>query len=218
MLDTPKLDLYLGSVHEVKDRVTYEITADIPGVAQEVRAYPYSRGEMDEPVEGNLIYLLSIDPVYHSVFLYTKAKENDFIGIRSNGKLVDITPDYITIGVYDTSTTSPDDTRPDPSKSYLKMDSSGNIEIMATGNEKIEIKGDSEVKVSGNVNIEVSGDANIKVSGNTTLDSPNVNVTGGNLTTSKGGSVSPTGNGGFNCLPQCIFSGVIHQGNKISGT
>lgn len=202
MLDTPKLDLYLGSVHEVKDRVTYEITADIPGVAQEVRAYPYSRGEMDEPVEGNLIYLLSIDPVYHSVFLYTKAKENNFIGIRSNGKLIDITPDYITIGVYDTSTTSPDDTRPDPSKSYLKMDSSGNIEIMATGNEKITI----------------SGDANIKVSGNTTIDSPNVNVTGGNLTTSNGGSVSPTGNGGFNCLPQCIFSGIIHQGNKISGT
>ena len=165
---------------------------------------------MDEPVEGNLIYLLSIDPVYHSVFLYTKAKENDFIGIRSNGKLIDITPDYITIGVYDTLTTSPDDTRPDPSKSYLKMDSSGNIEIMATGNEKITI--------SGNVDIEISGDANVKVSGNTTIDSPNVNVTGGNLTTSNGGSVSPTGNGGFNCLPQCIFSGCIHQGNKISGT
>lgn len=209
-METPRIDFYLGSVHEVIDRVTYEITADIPGVAQEVKAYPWSRGEMDEPVAGNLIYLIALDPVYHSVYLYMKAKENDFIGIRSNGKMIDITPDYISMGVYETDTTSADGERPDLSKSYCKMDSEGNIEIMATGNEKITI--------SGNVDIEISGDANVKVSGNTTIDSPNVNVTGGNLTTSNGGSVSPTGNGGFNCLPQCIFSGCIHQGNKISGT
>ena len=203
MLDTPKLDLYLGSVHEVKDRVTYEITADIPGVAQEVRAYPYSRGEMDEPVEGNLIYLLSIDPVYHSVFLYTKAKENDFIGIRSNGKLVDITPDYITIGVYDTSTTSPDDTRPDPSKSYLRMDASGNIEIMATGDEKITI--------SGNVNIEVSGDANIKVSGTTNIDGDTLNINSGTINMNK--KIPSPGSGPLNCIPNCLFSGVAHGSN-----
>lgn len=203
MLDTPKLDLYLGSVHEVKDRVTYEITADIPGVAQEVRAYPYSRGEMDEPVEGNLIYLLSIDPVYHSVFLYTKAKENDFIGIRSNGKLVDITPDYITIGVYDTSTTSPDDTRPDPSKSYLKMDSSGNIEIMATGNEKIEIKGNAEIKVSG--------DANINVSGTTNIDGATLNINSGTINMNK--KIPNPGSGPLNCIQNCIFSGVPHGSN-----
>ena len=211
MLDTPKLDLYLGSVHEVKDRVTYEITADIPGVAQEVRAYPYSRGEMDEPVEGNLIYLLSIDPVYHSVFLYTKAKENDFIGIRSNGKLIDITPDYITIGVYDTSTTSPDDTRPDPSKSYLKMDSSGNIEIMATGNEKIEIKGDAEVKISGNVKVEVSGDADIKVSGTTNIDGQTLNINSGTINMNK--KLPNPGSGPLNCIPSCLFSGAPHGSN-----
>ena len=28
-METPKIDFYLGSVHEVMDRVTYEITADI---------------------------------------------------------------------------------------------------------------------------------------------------------------------------------------------
>lgn len=203
MLDTPKLDLYLGSVHEVKDRVTYEITADIPGVAQEVRAYPYSRGEMDEPVEGNLIYLLSIDPVYHSVFLYTKAKENDFIGIRSNGKLIDITPDYITIGVYDTSTTSPDDTRPDPSKSFLRMDSSGNIEIMAIGNKK--------VKISGNVNIEVSGDANINVSGTTNIDGSTLNINSGTINMNK--KLPNPGSGPLNCIPNCLFSGIAHGSN-----
>lgn len=217
-METPKIDFYLGSVHEVIDRVTYEITADIPGVAQEVKAYPWSRGEMDEPVAGNLIYLIALDPVYHSVYLYMKAKENDFIGIRSNGKMIDITPDYISIGVYETDTTSKDGERPDLSKSYCKMDSEGNIEIMATGNEKIEIKGDAEVKVSGNVKVEVSGDADIKVSGKTTIDSPEVNITGGKLTTPNGGNAVANGMGGFCGVKNCIFSGVPHVTNEISNT
>lgn len=217
-METPKIDFYLGSVHEVIDRVTYEITADIPGVAQEVKAYPWSRGEMDEPVAGNLIYLIALDPVYHSVYLYMKAKENDFIGIRSNGKMIDITPDYISMGVYETETTSKDGERPDLSKSYCKMDSEGNIEIMATGNEKIEIKGDAEVKVSGNVKVEVSGDADIKVSGKTTIDSPEVNITGGKLTTPNGGNAVANGMGGFCGVKNCIFSGVPHISNEISNT
>lgn len=217
-METPKIDFYLGSVHEVIDRVTYEITADIPGVAQEVKAYPWSRGEMDEPVAGNLIYLIALDPVYHSVYLYMKAKENDFIGIRSNGKMIDITPDYISMGVYETETTSKDGERPDLSKSYCKMDSEGNIEIMATGNEKIEIKGDSEVKVSGNVKVEVSGNADIKVSGKTTIDSPEVNITGGKLTTPNGGNAVANGMGGFCGVKNCIFSGVPHISNEISNT
>ena len=217
-METPKIDFYLGSVHEVIDRVTYEITADIPGVAQEVKAYPWSRGEMDEPVAGNLIYLIALDPVYHSVYLYMKAKENDFIGIRSNGKMIDITPDYISMGVYETDITSKDWERPDLSKSYCKMDSEGNIEIMATGNEKIEIKGDSEVKVSGNVKVEVSGNADIKVSGKTTIDSPEVNITGGKLTTPNGGNAIANGMGGFCGVKNCIFSGVPHISNEISNT
>lgn len=206
-METPKIDLYLGTVHEVKDRLTYEVTVDIPGVAKEVRAYPYSRGEMDEPVAGNLVYLLSVDPVYHSFYLYTKAKENDFIGIRSNGKIIDIKPDSLTIGVYDTSSTSKDDTRPDPSKSFLKMDESGNIEINATGNEKVTI--------SGNAEISVSGDANIKVSGSCNIDSPDVNVTGASLTVK--GTSAPEGKGPFCAIPSCIFSGVPHTGTKSSG-
>lgn len=209
-METPKIDFYLGSVHEVIDRVTYEITADIPGVAQEVKAYPWSRGEMDEPVAGNLIYLIALDPVYHSVYLYMKAKENDFIGIRSNGKMIDITPDYISMGVYETDTTSKDGERPDLSKSYCKMDSEGNIEIMATGNEKITIK--------GNVNVEVSGNADIKVSGKTTIDSPEVNITGGKLTTPNGGNAVANGMGGFCGVKNCIFSGVPHISNEISNT
>lgn len=210
-METPKIDFYLGSVHEVIDRVTYEITADIPGVAQEVKAYPWSRGEMDEPVAGNLIYLIALDPVYHSVYLYMKAKENDFIGIRSNGKMIDITPDYISMGVYETDTTSKDGERPDLSKSYCKMDSEGNIEIMATGNEKIEIKGDSEVKVSGNVNVEVSGNADIKVSGTTNIDGQTLNINSGTINMNK--KLPNPGSGPLNCIPNCLFSGVAHGSN-----
>ena len=202
-METPKIELYLGTVHEVKDRQTYEITADIPGVAQEVRAYPFSRGDMDEPVSGNVIYLMSVDPVYHSFFLYTKAKENDFVGIRSNGKSIDITPGAITIGVYDTSKTSKDDTRPDPSKSFVKMDDSGNIEINATGNEKVTI--------SGNAEISVSGDANIKVSGTTDVDGAILNINSGTI--NMNGKVPAPGSGPFNCITNCIFSGCVHGSN-----
>lgn len=215
-METPKIDFYLGSVHEVIDRVTYEITADIPGVAQEVKAYPWSRGEMDEPVAGNLIYLIALDPVYHSVYLYMKAKENDFIGIRSNGKMIDITPDYISIGVYETDTTSADGERPDLSKSYCKMDSEGNIEIMATGNEKITIKGDSNIEVSGNLSIKVSGTCDINSDGDCTIKSPNVTVTGGKCNID--GTVAPTGSGAFCGIPACLFTSAPHVGPTSSGT
>lgn len=209
-METPKLDFFLGKIREVKDRVTYEVTVDIPGIGEELKAYPYSRGEMDEPVEGNLVYLLSVDPMYHSVFLYLKAKENDFIGIRSNGKLIDITPEAITIGVYPESKTVADDERPDPETSYVRMDNSGNIEIMATS--------DMKVKISGSVTIEVSGDCDLKVSGKTVLNSPEVQITGGKLTTPNGGTVSPTSTGGFCALPFCCFSGAPQTGPSIEGT
>lgn len=201
-METPKLDFFLGKVREVKDRLTYEITVDIPGVGEELRAYPWSRGEMDEPVAGNLVYLLSIDSMYHSAYLYMKAKENDFIGIRSNGKMIDITPEAITIGVYPEGNVVSDEERPDPGISKIVMDNSGNINIVS----------------SGNITIEVAGDCNVNVSGKTTVESPEVNITGGKLTTVNGGTVSPSGIGGFCGIPACLFSGAIHVGNTIEGT
>lgn len=209
-METPKLDFFLGKIREVKDRVTYEVTVDIPGIGEELKAYPYSRGEMDEPVPGNLVYLLSVDPMYHSAFLYLKAKENDFIGIRSNGKLIDITPEAITIGVYPESKTVADDERPDPETSKITLDNSGNIEIMATS--------DMKVKISGSVTIEVSGDCDLKVSGKTVLNSPEVNITGGKLTTPNGGNAVANGLGGFCGLKNCLFTSAPHVSNEVTGT
>lgn len=204
-METPKLDFFLGVIQEVKDRVTYEVTVKIPGIGEELKAYPYSRGEMDEPVPGNLVYLLSIDPMYHSAYLYMKAKENDFIGIRSNGKCIDITPEYISIGVYPEDKTWGDSEHPDLETSMVKMDNSGNIEVMA--------KGDSKVKISGNVTIEVTGDCNIKASKGCTVDSPDVNITGASLTV-KGMPVPGQTSGPFCGIPNCLFSGSPHLSSQ----
>ena len=47
---------------------------------------------MDEPVEGNLVIIMSVDPIYHSVNFYTKLKENDFIGLGVMDKDFYFTP------------------------------------------------------------------------------------------------------------------------------
>ena len=86
---------FAGTITEILDPVLYEIKVDIPGVIGGVKAFPI-RGEVDEPRVGDFVLLLSLDPVYHSYYLYKKIKENDFIGFRSNGKMVDI----IFEGVY----------------------------------------------------------------------------------------------------------------------
>lgn len=214
-METPKIDLYMGTIASVVNPQSYEITADIPGVAEGVRAYPFTRGEMDEPVPGNTIFLLSVDPIYHSFYLYTKFKENDFIGIRSNGKVVTITPDAIKIGVTSAGSVS-DEVDPGLDVSEVSMDSGGNIKTMATGDITIDTAGNIDIKASGKMTVNISGSADINVSGSTTLNSPDVKITGGQLTVN--GSAAPTGTGGFCGIPNCIFSGVPHIGNVISGT
>jgi hypothetical protein len=72
------------------------------------------------------------------------------------------------------------------------------------------------ITIKGNANVKVEGNADIKVSKSTKLTSPDVTITGGKLTVK--GSSAPTGQGSFNCLPNCIFSGAIHNSHVISGT
>lgn len=215
MIETPKINLYLGKVTKVKNRQTYEIEVEIKGVGEELPAVPLSRGEMDEPVEGNLVIVMSVDPVYHSVNFYTKLKENDFIGIRSNGKVLDITPDSIVIGSDGSGKTNSDEAHvSSPSLSYVKMDDSGNIEIMASSDKTVTISGNCTINVSGNTSITTSGNTDIKSSGSCTIDSPDVKIPGASIT-ANGKMVAP-GSGPFNCLPTCIFSGCNHMGNVAS--
>lgn len=231
---------YSGTIVEIIDPVLYEIKVDIPGVIKGVTAYPM-RGEIDEPRVGDYVMLLSLDPVFQSYYLYKRIKENDFIGFRSNGKMIDVTPEYITIGIFDPSAEYNDveGYRPEVTD-WIKVDSEGNIDInMRTnstikiagtstieitgdssikidGSSSIEVAGDSSTQISGTVNLSIDGDANITASGSATIDSPTVTITGGTLKTT--GTSSTTMDGPFNCIPACPFSGAPHSGSTVSGT
>ena len=161
-------EIFLGTVKErfEEDGISKEdfiILADIPGVAENVKAFP-TKDNLDEPKVGDQVLLTSYDSFYHSYFTYKKLKENDFIGFRAAGKMIDITPDKITIGVFDNSNDSYDDEeRPDCSNySSIEMDKDGNITIHAKKDLKIDIDGKTNITVQGDCNITSKKKVTIK--------------------------------------------------------
>jgi hypothetical protein len=210
---------YLGVVKNIieEDDITKEygiIEADIPGVIQGIRAFP-KRNELDEPKVGDAILLLCLDPILNSYWIYEKIKENDFIGIRAAGKMIDITPDSISIGIFDKDTEYKEDERPEM-KTYVKIDSEGNMEIKTEGNTSIEIKGDAEIKTDGDTKIESNGETEIKATGGCTIDSPDVKIKGGKLTVNGQAGANP--NGPFCALPNCLFTGASHSIGTVLNT
>lgn len=202
-METERL-YYLGVVKNIiedeDNGITKEygiIEADIPGVIQGIRAFP-KRNELNEPKPGDAILLLCLDPILNSYWIYERIKENNFIGIRAAGKMIDITPDYISIGIFDKKEYKEDE-RPEM-KTYLKLDSEGNLEI----------------KTSGNTSIETSGTTDIKSNGACTINSPDVTVTGGKLTVNGQAGANP--NGPFCALPNCLFTGVSHSVGTVLNT
>ncbi len=227
-METERL-YYLGVVKNIiedeDNGITKEygiIEADIPGVIQGIRAFP-KRDELNEPKPGDAILLLCLDPILNSYWIYERIKENDFIGIRAAGKMIDITPDYISIGIFDKDSEYKEDERP-KMKTYLKLDSEGNLEIKTEGNTSIEIKGNTEIKTKGDTNIETEGNTNIETSGTTdikskvacTINSPDVKVTGGKLTVNGLAGANP--NGPFCALPNCLFTGASHSIGTVLDT
>ena len=249
MIVENKPNYYIGTVTYVesdplglltKDKLYHEAVVSVPGVFENVLAFP-ARTNLDEPKVGDLVVVCSWDPVYNSYCTYEKLKENDFVGFRAHGKMVEINDDKIVVGVFDEGTEYKDDDVPDVSKlAHLEMDKSGNITVHAAanitvngdanctitikgnntvtinGNSNIKVDGNSEIEVGGNLNAKVGGNGDLNISGSTKLTSPDVTVTGGQLTVK--GSSAPTGQGGFNCVPNCIFSGAIHNSHIVSGT
>ena len=210
---------YLGVVKNIieENDITKEygiIEADIPGVIQGIRAFP-KRNELDEPKVGDAILLLCLDPILNSYWIYEKIKENDFIGIRAAGKMIDITPDSISIGIFDKDAEYKEDERPEM-KTYVKIDSEGNMEIKTEGNTGIEIKGNAEIKTDGDTKIESSGETEIKATGGCTIDSPDVKIKGGKLTVNGQAGANP--NGPFCALPNCLFTGVSHSIGTVLNT
>ena len=171
-------------------------------------------------------------------------KENNFIGIRSRGKVMKITADEIKIGIFDPEDSGwydkNDGADPTPeTTSWLKIDKGGNIEIEAEGNQKIHITGNSEttidgdhkltvggnstIEVSGNCDVKASGNMNCEASGNMTVKGSNVKVegsmvqiTGGTLQVN--GTAAPMGSGPFCGIPSCLFTSAPHVSTTVSST
>ena len=237
------MNTFFGIIAKVLDQDLYTIEVDIPGEGERLRAFPL-RGEVDEPRVGDVVFVREVDPNYHSYYLYEKLKENDFIGIRARGKKIWINKDeFIQIGIYppdannSTGAKSFPDTvagewyddksgkNPTPDcTSWVKIDKEGNIDIEMegsghmhiTGDHKVEIDGGLTVKIGADAKIEVGGSADVTVSGSAKLTSPDVTITGGQLTTN--GSVAPQGTGAYCGLPFCVFSGCPQSGPIVSGT
>ena len=229
MIVENKLNSYIGTVTYVKDdpngllkndSLYHEAVVSVPGVFENVLAFP-KRPNLDEPKVGDLVEVYSWDPTFNSYCTYEKLKEDDFVGFRSSGKMVQINHDKIVVGVFDEETEYKDDEAPDVSKlAHLEMDKEGNILVHAAkeitiegdSNCTITIKGDTNLKVEGNLNAKVSGNGDLNINGSTKLTSPDVTVTGGKINIK--GQATPDANGPFTCVKNCIFSGAIHSSSS----
>jgi len=223
---TYKPDFYLGVVTGFKEGTEKEehiVTADIPGIAENITAYPLGNSA-DEPKINDNIILICLDPVYQSYYVYIKLKENNFIGYRSSGKMVDITPDSITIGIFDPEAEYKDEERPETTSSIV-IDKENNISITGA-NISITVE-DGECNVKADTcNIEATSECNIKA-GDCNVEADNVNLKGvttidGNTTIKGGtlqanGTAAPSGSGPFCGIPVCPFTGAPHVGNIVQG-
>lgn len=192
----------------------HEAIVDIPGVIQGVKAFPKTCGA-DEPRIGDPVLVAEFDPTYHSYYIYEVLKETDFIGFRSSGKMIDLTPDHITIGVYDESTEYSNGDRPDCSAlANITVDSSGAITIHAASD--ITINGDANcnITITGNASINVSGNTDLNVSGNATVKAGGTLETDGGTWKTTNGVAKPSGNGPFCGIPFCAFSGAPQCGQQ----
>lgn len=228
---------YTGTITEIIDPLLYVIKADIPGNKSGITAFPM-RGEVDEPRVGDFILLRCFDPVFQSYYLYSRIKENDFIGFRSRGKMVDITPDYIQVAIFDPDNdewndVSENGTTDDEGRvcggyrpkvtDWFKLDKDGNLSVHLRSNSKVVIEGAQDILVNNenteqyndNVSITVDGDLDLKVRGTTTVQSQFINIKGPGQLTCKG-TVVPSATGPFVATPVTPMAGSpFPQGDTI---
>lgn len=204
---------YLGKIVEVVDRITYEVKVSIDGIVDSKPAFPF-RGEVDEPKVGDMVMCKNIDPIYQSMYLYQKLKEDEFIGFRSNGKSIEITPDYIEMKVYKFDESKDSQSAHDDFTGFIsriKIDKEGNIDIDTKpgkvtinieGDVNSTIKGEVNQKIDGQVKSEISGNVDIKSDGNVTVDALKITL--------KDLKAIPKVSGSLNCVPVCPFTGLKH--------
>lgn len=193
---------YLGKISKIIDRVTYEIRVDIDGIVEEKPAFPL-RGEVSEPKIGDYVLLRNIDPLYGSMYLYSKLKEDRFIGFRSNGKALEITPEYIEITVYELGGLEDahdgfEDVGQSPWFTRIKCLANGNV-IISVGKGK---EGNLTINTYGDTKILTKGDTEIACDGDMTLDAPKITL--------KDLQSIPGTSGALNCIPVCPLTGAPH--------
>lgn len=219
MIVENKPSYYIGTVTYVendplgllkKDRLYHEAVVAVPGVFENVLAFP-ARTNLDEPKVGDLVVVCAWDPVYNSYCTYEKLKEDKFVGFRASGKMVQITDEKIVVGVFDEGKEYKDDEAPETNIAHLEMDKNGNIEVHAAKNITIEGGANCTITIKGNAEINVNGNLCADVKGSTELSCPDVTVTGGTLTIK--GQASVDMQGPFCGLKNCVFSGCPQTGS-----
>lgn len=204
------MNYYLGTITQVLDPDFYHVKIDIPGLAREVEAFPI-RGELDEPREGDQVLVRDVDPVYHSFYLYSEIKDDGFIGVRSRGKMIHITEDEITIGIFDPEEKYEKNADELPEiTTWVKIDKKGNLEIST---EK-----DITVNADGKVNINAQKSIEIKSESTLTIDSPSTKLTGGTLTTNGIPQFPSLVHGPYCSISRCPLLGVPHGTPWVDNT
>lgn len=217
-----KIDVYLGVVTNVirqpstslkipgdpheedmvsgHDALEHIIVAAVPGVYEHLRALP-EKSNLDEPKIGDKVIIYVWDTIYNSYNTYRKLQENDIVGFRAHGKMLDITHERFKVGVFDETKEYSEDERPETPISHVEMDKYGNILVHGSK--------DTTVYIEGDVTVNVMGDCTLKVNGKLTHKASQWE---GN-----DGMVSPTGTGPFCGIPICPFTGAPHIGNISIG-
>ena len=102
-------------------------------------------------------------------------------------------------------------------KSIKSETPNGNILEIEDNNDTVTITQKDGTTIEFGENITITSSKDLDINGdNITVNGSKVVITGGELDVS--GSSAPTGSGAFCGIPNCLFTGAPHVGDKINGT
>lgn len=196
------METYFGYVDEVKDNKKFVIKFTVKNIIEKAIAYPIDT--FDEPNIGDPVIIYAIESIFGWSFMWKKLRLKDHTRMKLLESLIDIYDDHIEIHAGGTEEANPGD----DAQSLIWIDKDGSISVKAKKEVTVETP---KVTVKGKNTVDIETTT-------CTINAIDVNITGGNLTTTNGGICSPTGVGGFCGIPICPLTGSPHIGNKITGT
>lgn len=134
----------IGEVTQVESKEFHIIKFKVDRYIDGQLAYPL--GVVDEPVVGDEILLIELDPIFKTAYYYFKKKNDEHIQFRYKGKSISILDSSVEIKSKESS---------------IVLKDNGDVDVNGTNvtvqGEKININGSSEVKVSGTSTIGTPG-------------------------------------------------------------